>query len=36
MKRLGTMDECAAMCAAFLDGTSRFQTGQFLSYTGGW
>jgi len=24
------------MCAAFLDGTSRFQTGQFISYTGGW
>lgn len=36
MKRLGTMEECAAMCAAFLDGSSRFQTGQFLSYTGGW
>jgi len=36
MKRLGTMEECAAMCAAFLDGTSRFQTGQFLSYAGGW
>ena len=36
MKRLGTMQECAAMCAAFLDGTSRFQTGQFLSYAGGW
>ena len=36
MKRLGTMEECAAMCAAFLDGTSRFQTGQFISYTGGW
>ncbi len=36
MGRLGTMEECAAMCAAFLDGTSRFQTGQFISYTGGW
>ncbi len=36
MGRLGTMEECAAMCAAFLDGTSRFQTGQFVSYTGGW
>ena len=36
MKRLGTMQECAAMCAAFLDGTSRFQTGPFLSYAGGW
>jgi NAD(P)-dependent dehydrogenase (short-subunit alcohol dehydrogenase family) len=36
MGRLGTMDECAAMCAAFLDGTSRFTTGQFLAYAGGW
>jgi NAD(P)-dependent dehydrogenase (short-subunit alcohol dehydrogenase family) len=36
MGRLGTMEECAAMCAAFLDGTSRFTTGQFLAYAGGW
>jgi 3-oxoacyl-[acyl-carrier protein] reductase len=36
MKRLGTVDECAAMCAIFLDGTSRFTTGQFLAYAGGW
>jgi len=36
MGRLGTVEECAAMCSAFLDGTSRFQTGQFLSYAGGW
>jgi NAD(P)-dependent dehydrogenase (short-subunit alcohol dehydrogenase family) len=36
MQRLGTLDECAAMCAAFLDGTSRFTTGQFLAYAGGW
>ena len=35
MGRLGTMEECAAMCAAFLDGSSRFQTGQFLAYAGG-
>ena len=36
MKRLGTMDEFAAFCAVLLDGTSRFQTGQFFSYSGGW
>jgi 3-oxoacyl-[acyl-carrier protein] reductase len=36
MKRLGTVDECAAMCAVFLDGTSRFTTGQFVAYAGGW
>ena len=36
MRRLGTLEECAAMCAAFLDGTSGFTTGQFLGYAGGW
>jgi NAD(P)-dependent dehydrogenase (short-subunit alcohol dehydrogenase family) len=36
MKRLGTVDECAAMCGIFLDGTSRFTTGQFVAYAGGW
>ena len=36
MKRLGTMDEFASFCAVLLDGTSRFQTGQFFSYSGGW
>jgi len=36
MRRLGTVDECAAMCAVFVDGTSRFTTGQFVSYAGGW
>jgi 3-oxoacyl-[acyl-carrier protein] reductase len=36
MRRLGTMEEFAAMCGVFLDGTSRFTTGQFLSYAGGW
>lgn len=35
MKRLGTLDECAALCVAFLDGTSRFATGQFVSFAGG-
>ncbi len=36
MKRLGTMDEFAAFCAVFLDGTSRFTTGQWVGYAGGW
>jgi 3-oxoacyl-[acyl-carrier protein] reductase len=36
MRRLGTVDECAAMCAVFLDGTSGFTTGQFVAYAGGW
>jgi 3-oxoacyl-[acyl-carrier protein] reductase len=36
MKRLGRMDEFANFCAVLLDGTSRFQTGQFFSYSGGW
>ena len=34
--RLGTMEELAHCCATFLDGTSRFATGQFLAYAGGW
>jgi NAD(P)-dependent dehydrogenase (short-subunit alcohol dehydrogenase family) len=36
MKRLGGLAEMASFCAAFLDGTSRFQTGQFFTYAGGW
>jgi 3-oxoacyl-[acyl-carrier protein] reductase len=36
MRRLGTVEECAAMCAVFLDGSSRFTTGQFVAYAGGW
>lgn len=36
MKRLGRMDEFAAFCMPFLDGTSGFATGQFLAYAGGW
>lgn len=36
MKRLGTMDEFAHFCSVFLDGTSRFTTGQFVPYAGGW
>jgi NAD(P)-dependent dehydrogenase (short-subunit alcohol dehydrogenase family) len=34
--RLGTMQEFAAFCMAFVDGTSRFTTGQFVAYAGGW
>ena len=36
MRRLGTMDEFAAFCMVFLDGSSRFTTGQFVAYAGGW
>ena len=36
MGRLGTLDELANFSAVFLDGTSRFQTGQFVSFSGGW
>ena len=36
MGRLGTLEEFAAFCMAFVDGTSRFTTGQFVAYAGGW
>ena len=36
LRRLGTVDECAAFCMAFVDGSSRFTTGQFVAYAGGW
>lgn len=36
MRRLGTMEELAEFTAVLLDGRSRFQTGQFFSYSGGW
>ncbi len=36
MKRLGGLDELAHFCAPFVDGTSRFTTGQFVAYAGGW
>lgn len=36
MRRLGTMDELAAFTSVLLDGTSRFQTGQFFDFSGGW
>jgi NAD(P)-dependent dehydrogenase (short-subunit alcohol dehydrogenase family) len=34
--RLGTMEEFASFCMPFVDGTSRFTTGQFVGYAGGW
>ena len=34
--RLGTMDELAEFTAVLLEGRTRFQTGQFFSYSGGW
>jgi len=36
MGRLGGLDELAHMAAPFVDGTSRFTTGQFLTFAGGW
>jgi 3-oxoacyl-[acyl-carrier protein] reductase len=36
MGRLGTLDELAHFSLAFLDGTSRFVTGQFVPFAGGW
>ena len=36
LRRLGTMEEFAAFCMPFIDGTSRFTTGQFVAYAGGW
>ena len=36
LRRLGTLEEFAAFCTVFLDGSSRFATGQFVAYAGGW
>lgn len=36
MGRLGTMEELAAFSMPFVDGTSRFTTGQFVAFAGGW
>lgn len=36
MGRLGTLDELAHFSMAFLDGSSRFVTGQFVPFAGGW
>jgi NAD(P)-dependent dehydrogenase (short-subunit alcohol dehydrogenase family) len=35
-RRLGTMGELAEFAAVLLEGKTRFQTGQFFSYSGGW
>ena len=34
--RLGTMEELAAFAAVLLDGSNRFQTAQYFSFSGGW
>lgn len=36
MRRLGTLEELAEFTAVLLDGRTRFQTGQFFSFSGGW
>ncbi len=36
MGRLGTMEEFAHFCLAFLDGSARFHTGQTIGFDGGW
>jgi len=36
MRRLGSLEEFAHLCATFVDGTSRFTTGQFVANAGGW
>jgi 3-oxoacyl-[acyl-carrier protein] reductase len=36
MGRLGTLEELAHFSAPFVDGTSRFTTGQFVAFAGGW
>jgi NAD(P)-dependent dehydrogenase (short-subunit alcohol dehydrogenase family) len=36
MGRLGTLGELAHFAAPFVDGTSRFTTGQFVAFAGGW
>ena len=36
MGRLGTLEELAHFSLPFVDGTSRFTTGQFVAFAGGW
>lgn len=36
LPRLGTMEELAAAAISLLDGTNRFQTAQYFSFSGGW
>ena len=34
--RLGTVEEFGKFCMPFIDGTSQFVTGQYVSFSGGW
>lgn len=36
LRRLGTMEELSGVTANLLDGSNRFQTGQFFDFSGGW
>lgn len=36
LRRLGTMEEVAAFAVSLLDGSNRFQTAQYFSFSGGW
>lgn len=36
MRKLGDITEFARFCAAFIDGSSTFMTGQYVAYAGGW
>ena len=36
MRRLGTVEECAALGLGYLDGSCGFVTGQFVAHDGGW
>jgi 3-oxoacyl-[acyl-carrier protein] reductase len=36
MGRLGGLDELAHFSMPYVDGTSRFATGQFVAFAGGW
>lgn len=36
LPRLGTMEELAAFATNLLDGSNRFQTAQYFSFSGGW
>ena len=36
MGRLGSLEELAHFSAPFIDGSSRFTTGQFVAFAGGW
>jgi hypothetical protein len=36
MRRLGTVTEFAHICLPYVDGTTRFATGQATWFAGGW